>query len=153
MCTHQSRLPRIPSSSASSKGVEFCYLNRPSCFDELNGLAGLEATLKSCLESAPEGSYIEGLFNGPNLLRSKIMEETDTLCSAGMAEEGTFYSRARSLSNIEHVTYPERPRHVLGSPRLTSLTPSSRLAPNSSLSTVVAVRSTFFPRKSGPPRC
>jgi phosphoribosyl-ATP pyrophosphohydrolase/phosphoribosyl-AMP cyclohydrolase/histidinol dehydrogenase len=59
------------------QGVEFCYLNRTSCFGGLNGLVGLKATLKSRFETAPEGSYIKGLFNGLNLLRSKIMEETE----------------------------------------------------------------------------
>ena len=57
-----------------------------SCFGELNGLAGVEAALKSRFETAPEGSYIKGLFDSHNLLRSKIMEETNTLCSAGIAE-------------------------------------------------------------------
>jgi len=68
--------------SAIQQGAGFCHLNRSSCFGELNGLAALEATLKSHLGTAPEGSYTKRLFNDPDLLRSKIMEEADELCGA-----------------------------------------------------------------------
>ena len=68
--------------SVIQQGAGFCHLNRSSCFGELNGLAGLEATLKSHLGTAPEGSYTKRLFNDPNLLRSKIREEADELCGA-----------------------------------------------------------------------
>ena len=71
-------------------GNGFCHLNRPSCFGELNGLAALEATLKSRFESAPEGSYTKRLFNDPDLLRSKIMEEADELCGAETREQIAF---------------------------------------------------------------
>jgi phosphoribosyl-ATP pyrophosphohydrolase len=93
--------------SIIKQGVEFCYLNRPSCFGKLNGLAGLEATLKSRFETAPEGSYIKGLFNGPNLLRSKIMEET--LKVIMHFNRVARPSIASESSNIEHVTYSEHP--------------------------------------------
>ena len=76
--------------SVIQQGAGFCHLNRPSCFGELNGLAGLETTLKSRLETAPEGSYTKRLFNDPDLLRSKIMEEADELCSAETSEQVAF---------------------------------------------------------------
>ncbi len=76
--------------SVIQNGAGFCHLNRPSCFGELNGLAALESTLKSRLDSAPEGSYTSRLFNDPDLLRSKIMEEADELCSAETRDQVAF---------------------------------------------------------------
>ncbi|KIL68052.1 hypothetical protein M378DRAFT_121099 [Amanita muscaria Koide BX008] len=71
-------------------GSGFCHLNRLSCFGHAKGFAALERTLKSRLESAPEGSYTKRLFNDPVLLRSKIMEEADELCKANTTEEIAF---------------------------------------------------------------
>ena len=76
--------------SVIQNGAGFCHLNRPSCFGELNGLSALESTLKSRLDSAPEGSYTSRLFNDPDLLRSKIMEEADELCNAETKEQVAF---------------------------------------------------------------
>ncbi|KAI0304081.1 histidine biosynthesis trifunctional-protein [Russula brevipes] len=76
--------------SVIQQGVGFCHLNRPSCFGGLNGLAALESTLKSRLDTAPEGSYSKRLFNDPDLLRSKIMEEADELCTAETREQVAF---------------------------------------------------------------
>jgi phosphoribosyl-ATP pyrophosphohydrolase/phosphoribosyl-AMP cyclohydrolase/histidinol dehydrogenase len=76
--------------SVIQHGGGFCHLTRPSCFGDLNGLAALESTLQSRLESAPEGSYTKRLFNDPVLLRSKIMEEADELCSAETKEQVAF---------------------------------------------------------------
>lgn len=76
--------------SVVQHGAGFCHLNRTSCFSELNGLAALESTLKSRLDSAPEGSYTKRLFNDPDLLRSKIMEEADELCGAETGEQVAF---------------------------------------------------------------
>ncbi len=76
--------------SVIQHGAGFCHLNRPSCFGDLNGVAALESTLQSRLESAPEGSYTKRLFNDPDLLRSKIMEEADELCSAKTKEQVAF---------------------------------------------------------------
>jgi phosphoribosyl-ATP pyrophosphohydrolase / phosphoribosyl-AMP cyclohydrolase / histidinol dehydrogenase len=76
--------------SVIQNGAGFCHLNRSSCFGELNGLSALESTLKSRLDSAPEGSYTNRLFNDPDLLRSKIMEEADELCNAETREQVAF---------------------------------------------------------------
>jgi phosphoribosyl-ATP pyrophosphohydrolase/phosphoribosyl-AMP cyclohydrolase/histidinol dehydrogenase len=76
--------------SVIQQGVGFCHLNRPSCFGGLNGLAALESSLKSRLDTAPEGSYTKRLFNDPDLLRSKIMEEADELCTAETREQVAF---------------------------------------------------------------
>ena len=71
-------------------GAGFCHLNRQSCFAEASGLPALEATLKSRLASAPEGSYTKRLFSDANLLKSKIMEEADELCRATSKEDVAF---------------------------------------------------------------
>ena len=76
--------------SVIQHGAGFCHLKRTSCFGEVTGLAALEATLQSRLLSAPEGSYTRRLFNDPQLLRSKIMEEADELCRAETKEEVAF---------------------------------------------------------------
>jgi phosphoribosyl-ATP pyrophosphohydrolase/phosphoribosyl-AMP cyclohydrolase/histidinol dehydrogenase len=76
--------------SVIQHGSGFCHLNRPSCFGEVNGFSALESTLRSRLASAPEGSYTRRLFEDPSLLRSKIMEEADELCTAQTSEEMAF---------------------------------------------------------------
>ena len=76
--------------SVIQHGSGFCHLQQPSCFGQLSGLSALEQTLRSRLESAPEGSYTKRLFNDPGLLRSKIMEEADELCTAETKEEVAF---------------------------------------------------------------
>ncbi|ETW84007.1 hypothetical protein HETIRDRAFT_472383 [Heterobasidion irregulare TC 32-1] len=76
--------------SVIQHGAGFCHLKRTSCFGEVTGLPALEATLRSRLLSAPEGSYTRRLFDDPQLLRSKIMEEADELCRAETKEEVAF---------------------------------------------------------------
>ncbi|KAF7332071.1 Histidine biosynthesis trifunctional protein [Mycena kentingensis (nom. inval.)] len=68
--------------SVRQHGAGFCHLDRASCFGVSRGLPALENTLRSRYTSAPEGSYTKRLFNDPELLRSKIMEEADELCRA-----------------------------------------------------------------------
>ncbi|TDL29565.1 histidine biosynthesis trifunctional-protein [Rickenella mellea] len=76
--------------SVVQHGAGFCHLERMSCFGHLTGLSALEATLKSRLESAPEGSYTRRLFNDGDLLRSKIMEEAEELCNAQNKDDVAF---------------------------------------------------------------
>ncbi|KAH8113255.1 histidine biosynthesis trifunctional-protein [Phellopilus nigrolimitatus] len=76
--------------SVIQHGTGFCHLERASCFGHLSGLPALEQTLQSRLESAPEGSYTRRLFNDPDLLHSKIMEEADELCRAENEEQVAF---------------------------------------------------------------
>ena len=78
--------------SVVQNGAGFCHLEQLSCFGsgEPTGLAALERTLQSRLAAAPEGSYTRRLFQDPELLRSKIMEEADELCHAQTKEEVAF---------------------------------------------------------------
>ncbi|CAK9782981.1 histidinol dehydrogenase [Cutaneotrichosporon oleaginosum] len=71
-------------------GTGFCHLGTPTCFGSFTGLARLEDTLKSRLQSAPEGSYTQRLFTDEKLLRAKIMEEAEELCDAQTKEEVAF---------------------------------------------------------------
>jgi phosphoribosyl-ATP pyrophosphohydrolase/phosphoribosyl-AMP cyclohydrolase/histidinol dehydrogenase len=71
-------------------GAGFCHLNRQSCFSAASGLPALESTLQARLESAPEGSYTKRLFDDPQLLQSKIMEEAHELCQAKTPEDVAF---------------------------------------------------------------
>ena len=71
-------------------GPGFCHLNRPSCFGPLGGLAALETTLQSRLASAPPGSYTQKLFNDPQFLANKVMEEAKELCLAENKDDVAF---------------------------------------------------------------
>ncbi|KJZ71542.1 Histidine biosynthesis trifunctional protein [Hirsutella minnesotensis 3608] len=68
----------------------FCHLEQFGCFGDLKGIARLEHTLKSRKESAPEGSYTARLFSDEKLLRAKIMEEAEELCSANSPQDIAF---------------------------------------------------------------
>ncbi|KZF22075.1 tri-functional histidine biosynthesis protein [Xylona heveae TC161] len=72
------------------KGRGFCHLATPTCFGDYSGLSKLQKTLQERKASAPEGSYTARLFNSPQLLRAKIMEEADELCNAQTKEEVAF---------------------------------------------------------------
>ena len=71
-------------------GAGFCHLNRQSCFSEASGLPALESILQARQESAPAGSYTKRLFEDPDLLQSKIMEEAEELCQAKTPEDVAF---------------------------------------------------------------
>jgi phosphoribosyl-ATP pyrophosphohydrolase/phosphoribosyl-AMP cyclohydrolase/histidinol dehydrogenase len=68
----------------------FCHLEQFACFGESTGIAGLEKTLTSRKQSAPQGSYTARLFNDEKLLRAKIMEEAEELCDAKSPQEVAF---------------------------------------------------------------
>ena len=64
------------------KGRGFCHLATATCFGNYVGLAKLQQTLLGRKHSAPEGSYTARLFNDPQLLQAKILEEANELCNA-----------------------------------------------------------------------
>lgn len=66
----------------------FCHQStKESCFGPLEGLARLEATLKSRMESAPPGSYTAQIFSDEGLLAAKIREEANELIDAKDADK------------------------------------------------------------------
>ncbi|KAF2139830.1 uncharacterized protein K452DRAFT_231343 [Aplosporella prunicola CBS 121167] len=72
------------------KGRGFCHLATATCFGHYRGLSKLQQTLQSRKASAPEGSYTARLFNDPNMLKAKIMEEAQELVEAKTKEEVAF---------------------------------------------------------------
>ena len=60
----------------------FCHLLTRSCWGEEGGLSALERTLASRKVDAPAGSYTKRLFDDPELLRHKLMEEAQELSEA-----------------------------------------------------------------------
>ncbi|KAK9700731.1 trifunctional histidinol dehydrogenase [Basidiobolus ranarum] len=69
-------------------GSGFCHLNTRTCFGVDEGITSLYSTLTQRKESTPpKGSYTARLFNEPNLLHSKIIEEAHELCDAVDKEE------------------------------------------------------------------
>lgn len=69
------------------QGVGFCHLDQPTCFGNLSGIASLESTLHSRMDSAPDGSYTKRLFESDELLNAKIVEEAYELCDAKSTQE------------------------------------------------------------------
>jgi len=65
----------------------FCHLNTLTCWGEARGIRHLEGTLKERLQSAPEGSYTKRLFEDPELLRNKLVEEAQELAEATEADD------------------------------------------------------------------
>lgn len=72
------------------RGRGFCHLATATCFGQYRGLSKLQQTLQSRKASAPEGSYTARLFNDPELLRAKILEEATELCDAKTTQEIAF---------------------------------------------------------------
>ena len=63
-------------------GPGFCHEGTRSCFADAGGLAKLEQTLRARMESAPEGSYTQRLFEDEELLAAKLREEAGELSEA-----------------------------------------------------------------------
>ncbi|MFP4598857.1 MAG: phosphoribosyl-ATP diphosphatase [Persicimonas sp.] len=71
-------------------GPGFCHEDTRTCWGEDDGLSALERVLQSRLEDAPEGSYTKRLFEDPELLAKKLLEEAGELAEAETAEEVTW---------------------------------------------------------------
>lgn len=68
-------------------GRGFCHFGTTTCFGEPGGVAALMRTLRARVRSAPPGSYTRRLFDDPDLLRAKLIEEAGELASAETREE------------------------------------------------------------------
>lgn len=64
----------------------FCHENTWTCWGDAVGVPVLDRTVRGRMESAPEGSYTRRLFDDPELLRSKLVEEAHELADAEDAE-------------------------------------------------------------------
>ena len=73
--------------SCGFDGPCFCHLKRFTCWGKACGLRDLEFTLQDRLRNAPNGSYTKRLFDDPNLLRDKLVEEAQELSEATTKED------------------------------------------------------------------
>jgi len=60
----------------------FCHLMTRTCWGHVTGIQKLETILLDRKKSSPEGSYTKRLFNDPELLRKKLLEEVQELVEA-----------------------------------------------------------------------
>ena len=60
----------------------FCHLNTRTCWGEATGVTHLQSVLQDRLKSAPPGSYTKRLFDDPDLLQKKLLEEVQELVEA-----------------------------------------------------------------------
>ena len=60
----------------------FCHLNTRTCWGECSGVTHLQSVLQDRLECAPPGSYTKRLFDDPELLQKKLLEEVQELMEA-----------------------------------------------------------------------
>lgn len=63
-------------------GRGFCHVGTRTCWGTDGGLGELQRRLHERLADAPPGSYTRRLFEDPNLLRSKLVEEAGELADA-----------------------------------------------------------------------
>jgi phosphoribosyl-ATP pyrophosphohydrolase len=63
-------------------GRGFCHVGTRTCWGPDGGLGELQRRLHERLADAPPGSYTRRLFEDPNLLRSKLVEEAGELADA-----------------------------------------------------------------------
>lgn len=69
-------------------GAGFCHAGTRTCFGGADtGLGALERTLVSRRTSAPPGSYTRRLFDDPDLLGKKLVEEARELAAAAARED------------------------------------------------------------------
>jgi phosphoribosyl-ATP pyrophosphohydrolase len=71
-------------------GPGFCHEDTRTCWGDGDGLTRLERTLQNRLENAPEGSYTKRLFEDPDLLGNKLLEEARELAEAETSDEVTW---------------------------------------------------------------
>eukprot|EP00588_Corethron_pennatum_P004507 CAMPEP_0194293078 /NCGR_PEP_ID=MMETSP0169-20130528/47074_1 /TAXON_ID=218684 /ORGANISM="Corethron pennatum, Strain L29A3" /LENGTH=468 /DNA_ID=CAMNT_0039041461 /DNA_START=26 /DNA_END=1432 /DNA_ORIENTATION=- len=69
------------------KEPAFCHLETRNCWGKSLGLNYLESMLVSRKAAAPEGSYTKRLFDDPELLRDKLVEEAQELAEATERED------------------------------------------------------------------
>lgn len=67
-------------------GAGFCHNDTWTCWGEDRGIGRLLRRLRGRLESAPKGSYTRQLFEDPDLLAGKLLEEAAELADASPEE-------------------------------------------------------------------
>jgi len=72
------------------EGDGFCHESTWTCWGEDRGFGRLERIVRSRKRDAPEGSYTKRLFDDPELLAEKLVEEAEELGEAAGDEETTW---------------------------------------------------------------
>ena len=73
--------------TVQQSGSGFCHLPQATCFGNSSGITSLQQRLIDRLESAPADSYTRKLFDSPELLAAKIVEEAGELVEARTENE------------------------------------------------------------------
>ena len=73
--------------TVEQSGPGFCHLQTDTCWGELGGLPKLMVTLEQRKKDAPAGSYTRRLYDDPDLLQKKLLEEAKELAEARGARE------------------------------------------------------------------
>ncbi|MEM6730877.1 MAG: phosphoribosyl-ATP diphosphatase [Myxococcota bacterium] len=71
-------------------GEGFCHLKRRTCWGEEQSMGALDRLVNERRARAPEGSYTKRLFEDPELLGKKILEEAQELIDARTQDEITW---------------------------------------------------------------
>jgi len=71
------------------RGLGFCHRDTWTCWGPARGLGALHRTLAARREEAPAGSYSRRLFEDPELLAAKLVEEAGELARATTEDEVT----------------------------------------------------------------
>lgn len=72
------------------RGTGFCHLHTDTCWGDVTGLDATFKTVQSRLKDAPAGSYTRRLFDDPELLSKKLVEEAQELAEATSLEDATW---------------------------------------------------------------
>ena len=94
----------------------FCHVGERTCWGSDFGIRALQATIRSRLAEATEGSYTRKLFDDESLLRAKLKEEAAELADAATPDEvveeaadllyfcvATLIRSGKSLEDVERV--------------------------------------------------
>jgi phosphoribosyl-AMP cyclohydrolase / phosphoribosyl-ATP pyrophosphohydrolase len=90
-------------------GSGFCHLGTDTCWGDDRGMSGLEAIVRSRLDSAPPGSYTARLISEPALLAAKLVEEAGELARA----DGPSHT-AEEAADVAYFTTVRLARERLG---------------------------------------
>ncbi len=72
------------------KGVGFCHLKTDTCWGDIKGLDSTFKTVLQRLNDAPAGSYTRRLFDDPELLSKKLVEEAQELAETNSADDAAW---------------------------------------------------------------
>ena len=72
------------------RGSGFCHLHTDTCWGNVIGLDATFKTVQARMADAPEGSYTRRLYNDPELLAKKLVEEAQELAEAASLDDAAW---------------------------------------------------------------